>query len=222
MRRPLSVYLLFSMFLSLTAIMGIAQPSAAAVQNPPVSTETMFSNRGIYFQMLVNKKLQSFPRLGFFSVTSLVGEWDQQQINDLMTQGNVTYKLLGGLDLSAGFHATPVTGFKPSVGMIYSYANPVWLFVVNPRMDLIDNGSIEGLILLEYKPSLNETWRFYSKLQGLYGYTPDTGNHARSYMIIRAGLNHKEFTFGAGANIDNYGPDRHNKNSVGLFLSVQL
>ncbi len=172
--------------------------------------------------MLVNKKLQSMPRLGFFSVTSLVGEWERREISDLMTQGNITYQLVDRFDLSAGFHVTPQTGFKPSAGFIYSYADPDWLVVINPRADLISGGSIEGMTLLEYKPRINENLRFYSRLQGLYGFSPRSGNHSRSYLNVRAGLNYLEFTFGAGANIDYYGPARRNENNVGVFFTVYL
>jgi len=128
--------------------LSAAMDSPPAINNPPVSTGTLFGNRGMYFQMLVNKKLQSAPRIGFFSVTSLVGEWDRQEISDL--------------------------------------------------------------------------WRFFSRLQVLYGFNPRSGDHARSYLVARAGLNYREFTFGVGANIDYYGPVRRNENNIGVFLSVQL
>lgn len=202
--------------------LSAAMDSPPAINNPPVSTGTLFGNRGMYFQMLVNKKLQSAPRIGFFSVTSLVGEWDRQEISDLMTQGSVTFSLTSRLDFAAGFHVTPFTGFKPSAGLIYSYADPTWLLVINPRADLTNNGSIEGFTLLEYKPLISESWRFFSRLQVLYGFNPRSGDHARSYLVARAGLNYREFTFGVGANIDYYGPVRRNENNIGVFLSVQL
>jgi hypothetical protein len=222
MKKSLFVFIFFSIFCLLTAVKAAAQTAAAAIQNPPVGTETMFSNRGVYFQMLVNKKLQSLPRLGLFSVTSLVGEWHQQEISDLMTQASITYKVIKGLNLGLGYHATPVTGFKPSAGLVYSYADPVWLLVVNPRADLSQAGSVEGLILFEFKPRINESWRLYSRMQGLYGYTPETGSHARSYMKLRLGFALKEFAFGLGANLDYYGPARLNKNSIGAFVSAKL
>lgn len=59
-------------------------------------------------------------------------------------------------------------------------------------------------------------------LQMLYGFIPQWGDHARSYLIARVGLSYREFTFGAGSNIDYYGPARQNENNFGLFLSVQL
>lgn len=67
--------------------LSAAMDSPPAINNPPVSTGTLFGNRGMYFQMLVN----------------------------------------------------------------------------NPRADLTNNGSIEGMTLLEYKPLISESWRFYSR-----------------------------------------------------------
>ena len=46
--------------------------------------------------------------------------------------------------------------------------------------------------------------------------------HARSYLRARAGVTHKEFTFGLGANMEYYGPLKHNENNFGAFLQVAL
>lgn len=198
------------------------QTEANVIHNPPINVEALFSNRGMTFQMIIDKKFRSVPRLGFFSVTNLVGEWDNNNVDDYMTQANITFDLIKGLRLSGGFHLTPATGIRPSAGLIYSFANPDWLLVVNPRIDLSQNVNVEGLLLAEYKPKLNEKLRFYSRLQSLYAHTPSINKHARSYVVARAGISYKEFTFGAGTNIDYYGPTKHNENSLGGFLSVLL
>ncbi len=215
----------FNFILLITAVSWNTYSQQAAtdpIKNPPITTEALFGNRGMSFQMIIDKKFQSVPRLGFFSVTNLVGEWDNNRIEDYMTQANLTFEFAKGFKLTGGFHVTPVTGIRPTAGVMYTYANPDWLVVVNSRTDLSQDINVEGLVLVEYKPKINDKWRFYSRLQGLYEYNTVIEKHYRSYIVARAGVSIKEFTFGAGANIDYYGPAEHNENNVGGFLSFQL
>lgn len=192
------------------------------VINPPINTELLFSNRGIAFQMIIDKKFKSIPKLGVFSVTSLVGEWDDDKINDYMTQSSLTYEIVKGLKLAGGFHVTPVKGMRPIAGLIYTKANPNWLFVVNFRIDFSKDTNVEGMFLVEYKPKINDKWRFYSRAQALYEYSTVIDMQTRSYVMTRAGLSYKEITFGIGTNVDYYGPEKHNENSIGGFLSFLL
>jgi len=54
---------------------GKAQETSATVtQNPPIFMKTVVGDRALSYQMIVNKKLQSIPKLGFFGVTHLQPE----------------------------------------------------------------------------------------------------------------------------------------------------
>ncbi|MEN9981581.1 MAG: hypothetical protein RL542_1368 [Bacteroidota bacterium] len=191
-------------------------------KKPPINTEILLSNRGMTFQMIINKNFQTIPKLGFFSVTNLVGEWNTNQVNDYMTQASLTFEIAKGFKLSSGFHLTPVTGIRPSAGLIYSFANQNWLVVSNPRVDLAKDVNVEELLLVEYKPKINDKLHFYSRIQCLYGYNTSSHEHSRSYVNTRAGITYREFSFGAGTNIDYYGPMKHNENSFGGFVSFLL
>ncbi|NLA24791.1 MAG: hypothetical protein GX879_07485 [Bacteroidales bacterium] len=199
-----------------------SQEQTKLIKNPPINVEALVSNRGIAFQQMANKKMQSLPRLGFFNVINFVGEWDTPIANDLMTQGNITFQIIKGLDIMAGFHLTSVTGFRPTTGLMYSYAKPDFTFVVNPRFDLMKNGIFETFSLIEYRPKINDIWGIYSRLQGVYGHTLNDNTHARSYVVARIGLSYREFNFGLGTNLDWYGPTKANINSFGGFLAVAL
>ncbi|WP_404986284.1 hypothetical protein ACI513_04015 [Chryseobacterium sp. M5] len=188
----------------------------------PINTEVLMSNRGLAFQMIIDKKIKSVPKLGFFSVTSLVGEWNEDKVNDYMTQASLTYEIVKGLKLAGGFHLTPVKGMRPIAGLIYTKANPTWLFVANSRIDLSKDTNVEGMFLVEYKPKINDNWRFYSRVQALYEYSTVIDMQTRSYLMLRAGLSYKEITFGVGSNIDYYGPEKFNENSIGGFVSFLL
>lgn len=192
------------------------------VLNPPINTELLFSNRGMAFQMIIDKKFKSIPRLGFFNVTYFLGEWDDDKINDYMTQSSLTYEIVKGLKVSGGFHITPVKGMRPILGLIYTRVNRNWLFVANSRIDFSKDTNVEGLVLAEYKPKISENWSFYSRIQALYEYNTKIDMQTRSYIMARAGLSYKELTFGAGTNIDYYGTQKHNENSYGGFVSFLL
>lgn len=188
----------------------------------PINTEVLGSNRGLAFQMIIDKKIKSVPKLGFFSVTSLVGEWGEDKVNDYMTQASLTYEIVKGLKLAGGFHVTPVKGMRPIAGLIYTKANPTWLFVANSRIDYSKDTNVEGMFLIEYKPKINNDWRFYSRIQALYEYNTVIDMKTRSYLMARAGVSYKEITFGLGTNIDYYGPEKFNENSYGVFVGVLL
>lgn len=199
-----------------------AQQNTEPIKNPPINMEILVSNRGVGFQLMVNKKIQSIPKLGFFSVTNVVGEWGSRNSKDYMTQGNLTYKIIKGFDVVGGFHMTNASGFRPTAGLMYSYKKSDFMFVVYPRIDLMKNGVIEGFALIEYKPRINNNWKLYTRIQALYGQTLNLDLHARSYLVARLGLSYREFNFGIGTNLDRYGSMKKNINSFGVFFSVVL
>ena len=190
--------------------------------NPPITMELMAGNRGVLYQLIVNKKLQSIPKLGFFSVTNGTAAWEKELIPDIMTQAHITYSLFKGLDISSGMQYTPIYGFRPVAALFYSYASKDFFVLLNPKVDLKDDLASEALALVEYKPQLNDKLNFYSRIQGLYGFVPKSGDHNRSYLMLRAGLSYKEFTIGAASNFDWYGPFKQNENNFGLFINTQL
>ena len=200
------------------AATGKARPSG-----PPVSIEGLFSNRGAYLQMGINRRFASLPRFGFFSVGNVLRQWDQESLSDLMSQGKLTYSLSRQIRLTAGYHLTPATGIRPSVGIQFSHSTPVLLLIANPRYDFSARNNAEIMLLGEFKPGLSsKDWGIYSRIQALYVYTPSLNQHARSYLKLRAGLSYREFSFGLGSNIDYYGPQRRHELSVGLFTRALL
>lgn len=198
------------------------ESGSGTVQNPPIFIETFVGNRALAYQMIVDKKLQSLPKLGFFGVTNIQPEWGEPNINDFMIQGNLTYNIIKGIDLSGGFIWNPIDGIRPSAGAIFSYGNPKLLVILNPRIDISKNANFDLLGLIEYKPLLTEKINFYSRLQGVYTHNTGYDLHARSYVMLRAGITLKDITLGAAANFDWYGPMKINKNNFGGFFAINL
>lgn len=212
--------LIITLFVSF--LIAINTAIAQEVKNPPVNIETMFSNNGIHFQTMVQKKLISAPKIGFFALSDILGKWDNTEADGYMVQGKLTYQIVSSLDLLGGFHMASGVGVRPSLGAMYTYANPDFIVVLNPNYNIDDFGNVEGFLMSEFKPKISENWRFYSRVQGLYVHTTEDGSHARSYARLKAGLSYKEFSFGLGANFDYYGPQKINENSLGVFVSTSL
>lgn len=138
----------------------------------------------------------------------------------MMVIGKATVDLFKGVKFGAGFQSTP-GGIRPSAALIYTYANPDWLVIAMPRVDLSKNANIEGFGIVEYKPEINDKWRFYSRLQGtmfmrcLPICTPEV------IFAQEQELPSKNSHSGSEP-IWNIGPLKHNENNIGGFLQVAL
>lgn len=192
------------------------------VKNPPVVVETLFGNEGYAGQMTINKAFRTVPKLGFFSVTNMSSKWDEKNSKDMMNQIHLTYQFAKGFKVLAGTHYTPNSGLRPNAAIMYSYSSKEFLLTIMPRIDLSNDANWEGFALVEYKPQFNENWSLYTRAQGLYCATINNGDHARSYLMLRAGVSYKDFRFGLGANWDAYGPTKATKANYGLFLATNV
>ena len=214
---------LLGTILLMSAFLAKAQETdTSSPQNPPIFMETFVGDRALAYQMIVNKKFQSVPKLGFFGITNIQPEWGEPKMDDYMLQGNLTYSIIRGIDLTSGFIWNPVDGIRPTAGVIFSYGNPQLLVVVNPRVDLSKNANLDVLALAEYKPKLTEKLNLYTRAQGLYTHNLGYDFHTRSYVMLRAGVTYKDITVGAAANFDWYAPMKMNKNNFGGFVAVNL
>jgi hypothetical protein len=216
--------IIYSTIISIFMAVNIvcAQDTPIQVKNPPVMTEAVFNGRGISFLTLTQKRLASAQKFGVFAITDILGKWSGKETDEYMVQGNVTYKFAKGFNVMSGFHMASGVGVRPAFGVMYSYAKPELVVVVNPRYYIDDKGNLEAFVLSEYKPKISENWRFYSRIQGIYSFTADGGNHSRSYARLRAGLGHREFSFGLAGNFEFYGPQKLNENSLGIFILTTL
>ena len=223
MKKPF-VKLPVSIILMLCPILLRAQaPTVEQKENPPVIMEALVGNDGYASQMIVNKRFRSVLQLGLFSVTNISSSWGEKWSQDAMNQVNLKFDLLKGTSVFGGVHYTPVTGLRPTAALMYVKNSETFVFMVSPRLIGFSRSSIlEGFVMLEYKPAINGSWSVYSRAQALYNQTISDGNHARSYLMLRAGLSYKIFSFGLGTNWDTFGAEKTKKENYGVFLSANL
>lgn len=194
----------------------------SSINNPPVNVESLFAHNGINFQTTINKQLRDLPKLGFFSVTSLISDWETTDLTDFMNQSAITYSLLSNFKILGGYHYTENTGFRPSAGFQYSFASEDWLVILYPRVDLSTNSNQENYVAINYTPKINDKFNLYTRLQGLYTFQLKNGKHQRSYVLARVGLTSGDYTFGIGGNLDYFGPNSDKVENIGIFGAVDL
>lgn len=192
-------------------------------KSPPIPIEAFAGNKGLVFQMILNKSFGQKSRFGFFTVTNFVGDYaDQNQQNQFLSQSFLTANLWKGFYINAGVSLNYMTGFRPSAGLQYVFAKRNFLAVILPRIDLTQTKNFETFGLVEYQPKFNKEWGLYTRIQSLFNQNTQLNFHDRSYVWLRLGASYKNFQFGWGMNIDYYGPAKLNENSFGAFLRTEL
>src|SRR5690625_22894 len=191
-------------------------------ENPPVNVEFSIGNKGTNTEIFINKKLESFPRLGAFSATNLITNWGEGRPLDIMHEAAITYQIFSGLDVATGYNYTDLNGVIGSAYLMYTHLGKKHLFVVVPRLDLKKRPDYELFSFIELTPKLNDEWRWYSRFQGLYVMSSQKNVHQRSYLSARLGFSYREFSFGLAGDWDYFGPTKEYFNNYGIFVSSDL
>jgi hypothetical protein len=74
----------------------IKAQEASKIQNPPVIMEGLVGSRGFSYQLVADKKFQSIPRLGYYTVVNFK-QIGAVQNRRLYVAGHLTYTILRGL-----------------------------------------------------------------------------------------------------------------------------
>ncbi|MCI0921928.1 hypothetical protein [Sphingobacterium rhinopitheci] len=223
--RKILISVAVSAFFFTTSLQAQVENSTITSTKPdvnPVIVDVITGSRYTMYQLVVNKKFLSIPKLGFFSVTEGTSPWKREDTPELMTQAHLTYRLFKGFDILGGMQYTSGGNFRPATALFYAITHRDIFFLLNPKVEFTKNYDSELVTVLEYTPKINKSLNLYSRIQTLYSFVPNSGDHNRSYVILRAGINYKEFTFGPGAHLDWYGPEKLFKNNVGIFVRALL
>lgn len=203
------------------------QTANVPAQGTPMLIELIAGNNGLAFELIATKQFSPGSKFGFFNVSSFDGDYKEvNQNSDFLSQSYLTAEVWKDISLLAGLSAigsstTPLT-VRPTAGLQYLLAGRDFVVLVLPRFDLTQTYNFETFALLEYKPMLSKKWGVYSRVEGLYNYNTKLGFHEISSIYLRLGLSYNNFQFGAGANLDFYGPDNQNTSNVGVFIKTDL
>lgn len=189
----------------------------------PIPAEVMFGDKRTNFQLILSKPIDARGKFSFFNVTNGAVDYkNKTDETEIVVVNNILYDLGHNFKASAGAQWHFKLGLVPLVGIQFFKANPTWLIIVSPSICLLPGTNMETVSILEYKPSLGQKTRLYTRAQVLYNQSIEDGLHARSGYTFRAGITHKKFTYGVGMNFDYYGPSKFEKLNSGLFVRVSL
>lgn len=200
-----------------------AQDSIVNFKPKTVFVEEMIGDKRQFLQLMVNKVFVEKKKIGLLSISSYAADYkDNLGNNEFQNTSLIYHHLFKGISINSGASFTSVEGLKNFVGLHYMYQSKILSLIYMPSYYFINNHKISNFALIEYKPSINENWSVYSRLQLHYNHDLENGNHFRSYAYSRLGLTYKYFSFGLAHNFDRYGADKNTKNNIGVFLKLTM
>lgn len=214
-----------SLFLFLFCMHLNAQDTIKTVRpSPPIPVELLIGNNRLGFQMSISKPFAPKSKFGYVFITTLANDYktgmDAKKNMNMVTLISARYMLAKGLHANAGYGINPSWGVRPFIGLIYVKVKGAFVFATIPSVYFSDSQYYEMMALIEYKPTIKNNWKLYTKLQGLYSYDFKNDEHDRSFVYARLGSTYKDLSFGFGYNSDVYAPIKRVKNNTGLFLRV--
>lgn len=213
---PSQVFALLLLF-----VFGVQFQSAAQAPAPKIPTpvEVMAGNNRLFFQMVVKRKFSPDSKFGFLNVSSFATSYDNEREElDLVAPVLVNYTFYKGFGVVAGTTINNRVGFSPLVGVQHSFTNKEWVAVTIASLLVNSSRGVELFGIYEFKPQLSPKTNLYTRVQFLYIQNTAQNFHARSFLQLRAGVKKEALSFGLGANLDQYGPEKDFKPNYGLFV----
>ncbi|MDX5339732.1 MAG: hypothetical protein LPK25_11935 [Cyclobacteriaceae bacterium] len=209
----------FKLLISLLAFLS-SYAVLAQQQSPPTPVEVMFGQERLDFQLVFKRNFAPESKFNILTIAVFNQNYDNETRmgNSMVIPFQVNYSIgKKGFALAAGGEANSVAGFSKMVGLAHSFANRKFLAITILSYLLNEGQDLKLFGLYEFKPSLNETWSLYNRVQFVYNHNLTEDHHNRSFLYLRAGFKKGPFGFGFGANWDQYGPTKISKNNFGVF-----
>ncbi|WP_420592955.1 hypothetical protein [Robiginitalea biformata] len=193
----------------------------AFAQNPkpPVPVEIMAGHKEVYSQFVIKKFFGPTSNFDFFGLATYTANYTNDvEENRAIIISQFGYNFKKGFGIMAGLDFNSFAGFSPIVGPKHSFANKNFLAVTNLSIFLNDGLDTKLFGLYEYHPTINNDWKFYSRLQFIHNFSINYNEHNISYIYLRAGMQRRQFIFGLGANMDWAGPNKVFNSNFGPFV----
>lgn len=119
--------------------------------NPPIPVEVMFGNEKINYLTILNLPFEKNKRLGYFGVASALIPYENTRAsNEIVISNSLTYNFFQKLYATAGLQFHYAKGAVPSAGIQFFSADPTWLFLFSPILQLAPTINFEGVGIVEY------------------------------------------------------------------------
>ncbi len=188
-------------------------------QQPPIPLELLFGGKGMSSQMILNRDFAPNSKFSVFSLSSYSTVYDNEQSeNDLVIINQVNFSLGKGFGIIGGINMNAKAGLSPVAGFEHVYASRKMLAVSILSYSLDGDHNLSFFGLYEFKPPINDKLSVYTRLQFFFEQSFSEHHHNRSFMYLRAGLKKSKVSFGLGANLDQYGPEKVFRDNYGVFV----
>ncbi|MEZ5072992.1 MAG: hypothetical protein R2751_19115 [Bacteroidales bacterium] len=204
--RPALLVLLFSLALS-------------TVRAQPIPVELMLGNKYGAVNLAFSKSFGPESRLGFFHMNTVQFDYRDETGHSYILQDLLYVETIKHLNVTAGV-AYSKGGFAPTAGLQYLLAGKNVMFLLAPRVNLVEDLSYDVFGFLQFKPALTENLKLFARAQFLSVF--DGESHIKSYQWLRLGLDTKGIQFGLALNFDEYGPHPAVETSAGLFVRKEI
>ena len=189
----------------------------------PFIIEGLAGNNYLFYQHLMAKKFSPESSFGVMHIANVSSFYQSNKVKkaaEVMNQAYITSKLNRSLTLLTGIFYSNATNVRVAAGIQYAatFKNGLWVTV--PRVDIMKNGSVELMSMLELQPPVKEHTKLYFRLQAMSNYGPTQYN--RSYQRVRFGLTIKGTQVGIGLNLDEYGKASKVYVNTGIFLRKEI
>ncbi len=211
MNKRISFIVLLSFIVSLSAFS----------QSAPIPLETLVGDQKLVLSFGVSKPIgENFKYVNSTSATSY---YDYKKgATELVTVNNIFYKLHNNIDFGAGLQYHFAKGFIPNVALNFAYSNPTWLLALSPYYNFMPWSNIEIASVAEFKPSIGNNLRLFTRVQGFYGHDFVKNERERAKLYLRLGLKQGKFIYGAGVNYDYYRSHVQMIDNYGGFIRIDI
>ena len=210
-----SIHKLLFIFL----IIGAQIPNGFTQKHqPPIPVEIMLGQEAIFSQVVLNRGFTPTSKFSFFNLSTYSASLRNEDHNELAIINQVNYALGKGFEVMAGVNMNSEVGLAPLIGPKHVFATRQFLAVSIFSYFLNGDHDVSFFGIYEYKPPLTDKLSLYLRAQVLLEQSLGEEQHNRSFLYTRVGLKSGKLNFGAGANLDQFGPQREFRDNYGVFL----
>jgi hypothetical protein len=150
-----------------------------------IPVEAMTGTENYWYQHVVAKPFSPNSSFGFFNVSTLHIFYNDEQVDEIMSQSYITYRVNGNFFLQAGSFYVSGPGFSPSLGFQLVKQVGDLFFLLVPRVDIKRNGSYDAMAILQYRPKVTD-----NLMCGQFGRVSNQ-NLRFQYSLREVALKHK-------------------------------
>jgi hypothetical protein len=190
---------------------------------PTIPVESFFGHEAINSQIIVARDFTPSSKFSFFGLATYTASYNNEQDkNSLLMINQISYSLGKGFGIMAGVDMNSEVGFSPIIGPEHVYVSQKFLAVTILSYSMKGDQDLGLFGLYQFTPPITDQLSVYTRLQIFYNQNLGEGEHNRSFMYLRAGLRWKRFSFGIGANLNQYGPHKTYGDNYGAFVGWEF